>query len=781
MRGSSLRYRRSISLLATLALFALASPLQSISASAKSPDARDIDTRSVGSNYNGGRPLPLSHHISRAVKNAARANRSGASGRAIARIGQKKIWLGLDDEKGILYPKVYKLRGRTKHMEVWVAAGPSAVDENTTVKGTHFLPGDCRNDRIKVTDAQIRYFMKQFENNMYPTESQVFSKPPRRNGSGQFMTDAFPELNIPRNYYKGGSRKIVTLVDNVRDDHFYDIDDQNEYTYIAGFFYSTFNEAFDHNVMTIDSYDWLHRTHGNPPNEPVPGDPCASKPARPYLYEGVFAHEYQHLLEYYEDTDEVNWINEGLSDYAASITGYFNPKASINEQDFASHIQCFLGYIEELTAANPNPRQGGPENSLTAWGDQAEESEILCDYGAASSFMEVLAGRYGTDFMTKLHKNPKNGLDSLQRLLDVFETGKNSQQVVHEWAALMALDGIIDDGATLHGGDPADYQTSTLNATINWDNDDTYSTPGAPPNGSDYVRLRNTTTDAYMTASQINKISFNGEPELPALPIEWEVDETPPGGSHADDPALYSGSGPSFDRSIVTQVDVPAGSPTLSFETRYNVEPNYDFGFVQVSTDGGETYTSLSNEDTTSDVAPDSPILDALNSNTPGFTGKSGGGSSPKWVTENFDLSAYAGQNVLLAFRYITDSGVDGPGWWIDDVKVNDTLITDGTSLAGFQSQTEVNPTEVSGFTVQLVAYDADHSDAWVYNLPLDGNFDGSVKSNALTAAIGTTASTVAAIVTYDEPTETVLGNRYAPYTLEVDNKHVQPGGHEAP
>jgi hypothetical protein len=46
---------------------------------------------------------------------------------------------------------------------------------------------------------------------------------------------------------------------------------------------------------------------------------------RPFLYEGTFAHEYQHLLEHYSDPDEVNWINEGLSDWAWSLTGYAHP------------------------------------------------------------------------------------------------------------------------------------------------------------------------------------------------------------------------------------------------------------------------------------------------------------------------------------------------------------------------------------------------------------------------------------------------------------------------
>ena len=43
-------------------------------------------------------------------------------------------------------------------------------------------------------------------------------------------------------------------------------------------------------------------------------------------YEGTFAHEYQHLLEYYEDLGEVNWVNEGISDWAQTLMGYVDPR-----------------------------------------------------------------------------------------------------------------------------------------------------------------------------------------------------------------------------------------------------------------------------------------------------------------------------------------------------------------------------------------------------------------------------------------------------------------------
>src|SRR5262249_8627540 len=155
----------------------------------------------------------------------------------------------------------------------------------------------------------------------------------------------------------------------------------------------------------------------------------------------------------------------------------------------------------------------------------------------------------------------------------------------------------------------------------------------------------------------------------------------------------------------------------------------------------------LGNADTT--AAHDPTAEPRIVAQLPGFNGDSGG-----FRHETFDLSAYAGRTILLAFRYMTDSGVDLPGWWIANVAVGATVVSDGTSLAGWQSPTQVRPVPVAGFTVQLVAYKADGTAAWIGQLPLDASFDGSLSGAALQAAIGTSAETVAAIVTYDDRSE---------------------------
>jgi hypothetical protein len=784
-------HRRVLSALVALALLALAAPMASVQARPKAPDTKNgsfVGVRDVG--YLHNRSLPLAGN-SRVVARRLNAPKPVSS----AKIGDNRTWLALDDQQGGLYLKKYKLRGERAHIQVWTATGKSDVcdgdpetpcptDENAVTTGLNFLPGDCRNGvRTQISTAQVKYFMGQFETKMYPPESQAFSVPPRRNGKSAIL----PQLTgQPKNYYQGGkghADDIVVLLDNVRDDNFYDVDNQGNKTYIAGFFSSTFDDLLDRNVMSIDAYDWLHRTKANPPNEPDPNDLCKTAPGRPFLYEGVFAHEYQHLLESYEDPDEFNWVNEGLSDWAQSLTGYVDVTKPITDIDFDSHVQCFLGNLETQTEANPNPRKGGAENGLTPWGDQTDD-EILCDYGAAYSIMLMLADRYGTDFMTALHRDDANGMAGLQNVLDAMAPGTNADDVVHEWIALMALDHVLDDGAAFTGGTAADYRSASLDAAIAWDNDDSYSSPGAPPNGADYVRLRNG-AGAYLGAANIDSISFNGGPSLAPEPVEWTVDQDPP--DHAANPALASGSGPNFDRSIVKAVKVPNGSSpndpaTLTFDTYFSSEVLWDYPFVQVSEDGGATWTSLSNTHTTSEHDPgaDPRVVQEL----PGFTGDSGctlentaqlgGACSPTWVSETFDLTPYANKDVLLAFRYITDAGVDLPGWWIDNVMVGKENLTDGSTLTGWQTITQAHPVTVAGFTVQLLSYTDDHTVAMLGTIPLNSDFDGTLSGPALDAVIGTTAQTVAALVTYDDPSE--LQFKYAPYVLQVDGV-TQPGG----
>ena len=713
-----------------------------------------------------GKPLPLRVGSKSAL--AKKIARTAERGTGLA-VGTDRIWPALDDAEGFVYLKNYTLRGVGEHIEVWVA---NDSDELST--GTEFLPDDCRNNRVEITEEQVAYLINEFDTRIYPRESRTLSVPPPRDGSeAQLVQD--PELELPADYYEGDGDKIVVLVDNFRDSNFYNfsLGDPADTTYIAGFYASFFDDFVDRLVMNIDAFDWAHRTGPNPPDEPVPGDLCASAAASPFLYEGVFAHEYEHLLENYANVDQYSWVNEGLADWAAGDLGYFFPAAPITDTKFEGGTQCFLGWIGVETPANPNPNPGGPENSLTLWGDQIPDNpdETLCDYGAAFTFTNFLADRYGTGLIKQLHNGATgDGLPGVKRLVRQYGNARQAREIVHHWAAMVALDSYLDGANVAFNGKRAWYHTESLDASINWETEDAWDTPGAPPNGSDYVRLRG--AGGYLSSDDVGRISFDGADTLPPQPIEWTVDPSPPG--HPDDPALYSGSGPNFDRAIVQQVEVPADNPTLSFETLYDIEFLWDYGFVQVSTDGGRTYKSLANEHTTSDIDP--AALPLAKDNLPGFTGLSGGGDTAEWVTESFDLTAYAGQTILLAFRYVTDTSVDPPGWWIDDVKVGDTELSTGTTLNGWATPTQIRPIRVSGFTVQLLAYTTSGPKrALLHRLELR-NRSGSLSGQQLRRLFGgADYDVVSAIVTYDDPSEQSI--QYAPYRLVVHPAGTQPGG----
>ncbi len=126
----------------------------------------------------------------------------------------------------------------------------------------------------------------------------------------------------------------------------------------------------------------------------------------------------------------------------------------------------------------------------------------------------------------------------------------------------------------------------------------------------------------------------------------------------------YGGKGDEADHKMVATVDLTGNtSATLDFDAWYNIEQYWDYAMVQVSTDGGETWTSLSSDRTSSTLDPDG--YPEIKENLPGYTGSSNG-----WVHEKIDLSAYTGQEVQLQFRSMTDWATNLDGFFADNVKV---------------------------------------------------------------------------------------------------------------
>jgi bacillopeptidase F (M6 metalloprotease family) len=249
----------------------------------------------------------------------------------------------------------------------------------------------------------------------------------------------------------------------------------------------------------------------------------------------------------------------------------------------------------------------------------------------------------------------------------------------------------------------------------------------------------------------LHSVTFDGARTLAPQPLLWTSVTTAPG--REGEPTLWSGNASNLDAAAITQVTVPSAAPTLTYTERHLAELGYDYAYTIVSTDGGATYTPLSNANTV-----DGPYGPALN------------GDSAAFATQTFDLSDYAGQTVLIGFRYVSDGGVNDGGWYVDDVDVGGSTVSNGSSTSAFQSPTQIRPTAVSNWNVRLVGLDAAGHRAAIRRY--DGAFSLRLGSDELRTFRG--YPQVVAIVGFDDTTEQV--RQYAPYTLTA-NGSGQAGG----
>jgi len=132
--------------------------------------------------------------------------------------------------------------------------------------------------------------------------------------------------------------------------------------------------------------------------------------------------------------------------------------------------------------------------------------------------------------------------------------------------------------------------------------------------------------------------------------------------------AWYSNAGNNLDNVLEYTFNLTGvSSATLNFSTWYYTEPWYDYCYVEVSTDGGVTWS----------------VLDV-------YTGYSG---SNRMINMSYNLTPYAGNVTIVRFEYVTDYSVVYPGWFIDDVSVPEIGFYDNVESGGLASN-------VSGWSV---------------------------------------------------------------------------------
>jgi len=184
---------------------------------------------------------------------------------------------------------------------------------------------------------------------------------------------------------------------------------------------------------------------------------------------------------------------------------------------------------------------------------------------------------------------------------------------------------------------------------------------------------------------------------------------------YSGDYFYYSGAGNNLDSHMYKAFALGPGS-SLTAMVKVEIEEDWDYAYVVVSTDGGGSWTSLeTNLSTTED--PNGQNFGY------GITGSSG-----DWVGLTADLSAYTG-DVLLGFRYWTDGYVVEPGFMVDDIAITGYPLDDAESEAGwtfdgFRLSTGEETGSYSNYYVaefrQYLGYDAGLENAYNFGWATD-------------------------------------------------------------
>ena len=150
----------------------------------------------------------------------------------------------------------------------------------------------------------------------------------------------------------------------------------------------------------------------------------------------------------------------------------------------------------------------------------------------------------------------------------------------------------------------------------------------------------------------------------------WKLDSTQYRSGIRGYGVRYPSSG--FSDQVLKTTDaikITGKQPILRFYHKYETQPGFDGGVVQISTDNGATWKSVEDKIFKN---PYRGLIDFKTFAAPNV--KAFWGKTDSFVSTCVDLSSFIGQNIKVRFRFGTDNTVSSQGWFVDDVAVMDML-----------------------------------------------------------------------------------------------------------
>ncbi len=329
----------------------------------------------------------------------------------------------------------------------------------------------------------------------------------------------------------------------------------------------------------------------------------------------TLAHEFQHMIHWYHDANEETWVNEGLSNLAVELNQY-------------------------KTADITHAFSQRPDTQLNTWAEAPQDT--FPHYAASYLFMSYFLERFGEEMMREVVAEPENGIGGFNAVLARARQPYRFDDVFADWV----IANYLDDPTIGHGKWGYHYlnpQPVKIEAEY-----------------SDYPVEMNGQVGQYAT----DYFKFLGVGDLT---IDFEGIKQvsiAPNKPHSGIFQWWSNRGDDSDMTLTRSFDLShVTEATLEFWLWYDIEEGWDFAYVEVSDDGGKTWTILPGLYTRTDNP-------SGNSFGAAWTGISGSGEVPQWVHEQVDLTPYVGHQVQVQFEYVTDDAVNRVGLMLDDIAI---------------------------------------------------------------------------------------------------------------
>jgi hypothetical protein len=257
--------------------------------------------------------------------------------------------------------------------------------------------------------------------------------------------------------------------------------------------------------------------------------------------------------------------------------------------------------------------------------------------------MSYFLERFGEDMMRQVVAHPANGADGFNAVLSAEGQADRFDDIFADWLVANYLDDPAS-GAGVWGY--RDLSVDSIAIDSQHQDYPAQRESSVSQYAADYIALEE--------APGALTIEFTGTTRVKVVPNE------PNSGAYQ----WWSNRGDDSNMTLTRTFDLSGvDEAALQFWTWYDIEDDWDFVYVEVSTDGSQTWDILPGRYTTTENKSGNSFGHA-------WTGVSGGGDVPQWVQEEVDLSPYAGQMVDVRFEYITDDAINQVGFLLDDIAI---------------------------------------------------------------------------------------------------------------